>query len=584
MRRSVCYQLIVLLLGLSACGTTPAQHPTTTSLPAETPAILAAAVTPEARDYPLLSAYQQAIDAALSAKPPVLTLASLDSQQAMAQIVALNEPKLQSQFVEQNGIPFRNEVFGVVPVRESDIIEATAQCLQVSCYRVEIYNFALNLTLAITVDISNQKVIVVERLANSQPDIPEHLTAVAREIASNATEVEQVLGYKPSSDQAVMANTKTSLNATRCERSLHLCVAPTFVEGERALWAIVDLTDTRLVGVRWTNVGATGPAVTEKGMQNEAVLKYCDHTTSLERDGWAFDYMLTSSDGLRISEVSYQGKPLFKSAKLVDWHVSYSERDGFGYSDAVGCPYFSQAAVIAVEPPMIGELIENDQVVGFQLVQEFWSELWPEPCNYYYEQAFQFYFDGRFRPAIASVGRGCGDDGTYRPVTRISLADTGTISAWDGTQWQTWETEQWQDAATRQIHPDGAEYRLDFANGGSYTIATGRGQFADGGRGDQAFLYATLDHPERDEGESDMVTIGPCCNNDANQGPEQFIDNPAESISNQNIVLWYVAQLKNDDTPGSQYCWAESVLRRGVYVPEEYPCWSGPLFRPERGK
>ncbi len=158
------------------------------------------------------------------------------------------------------------------------------------------------------------------------------------------------------------------------------------------------------------------------------------------------------------------------------------------------------------------------------------------------------------------------------------------ISAWDGTQWQAWETEQWQGADSRKIHPEGAEYRLDFANGGSYRVATGRGQFADGGRGDQAFVYATLDHPERDEGESDMVTIGPCCNTDAKQGPEQFIDNPPESISNQNIVLWYVAQLKNDDTPGSQYCWAESLLRRGVYVPEEYPCWSGPLFRPERGK
>ena len=43
----------------------------------------------------------------------------------------------------------------------------------------------------------------------------------------------------------------------------------------------------------------------------------------------------------------------------MDWHVSYSKIDGFGYSDAVGCPEFSQAAVVAVSDPKVSEIIDE---------------------------------------------------------------------------------------------------------------------------------------------------------------------------------------------------------------------------------
>ena len=98
------------------------------------------------------------------------------------------------------------------------------------------------------------------------------------------------LGAKPGEDVALMANTKTALNQSRCERSQHLCVAPTFVQGEFALWAIVDLTDVVLVGTRWTRVGdATQPRLTEKVLQNEVVTElYCNKTTALGA-GWLGD-------------------------------------------------------------------------------------------------------------------------------------------------------------------------------------------------------------------------------------------------------------------------------------------------------
>ena len=76
-----------------------------------------------------------------------------------------------------------------------------------------------------------------------------------------------------------------------------------------------------------------------------------------------------------------------------------------------------------------------------------------------------------------------------------------------------------------------------------------------------------------------MITIGPCCNDDYQQGPEKFIT-PAETVGDQDSVLWYVPQMKNEDTPGSQYCWTESALQDGLPKIITYPCAFGPLFVP----
>ncbi|MBZ0298654.1 MAG: hypothetical protein K8J31_02890, partial [Anaerolineae bacterium] len=226
------------------------------------------------------------------------------------------------------------------------------------------------------------------------------------------------------------------------------------------------------------------------------------------------------------------------------------------------------------------DIIVDEQVVGFALTQDFWSDQWPRPCNYYYEQRYEFYQDGRFRPVVTSLGRGCGDDGTYRPVTRIALAGDYTLSEWDGASWDDWAVERWRLAADIPANADGYRLRLSRADGSGFYLIPSTGQFGDGGRGDHAYVYATLDHPDQDEGESDMPTIGPCCNEDYQQGPEKFIEPTAEAIADSPLVVWYVPQIKNDGTPGSEYCWAESVLENGVYVPKAYPCPSGPLFVP----
>jgi hypothetical protein len=547
--------------------------------------VLLAADTLNSFDF--VTARVALIKKALAQPMPVLLCQdSLNEQQQLAQLIALYDTTFtQTVRQKESNQPYRCEVFGVYPARESDMTGIQQPYQLASCYRVELYNYALNTTSTAIADIKQQKVLVTGLQPAAQPDIPLSLKNLAIQIAVSSPAVQQAYGFRPDEAMALMASTKTSLNRTRCERSGHLCVAPTFVKDGKALWAIVDLTSYSLSGIRWTNVGSTGPAppITEKKLQDDKMTAcFCEQSTALEKDGWKMDYMITSSDGLRIAGVSFNGKAVLQSAKLVDWHVSYSGTDGFGYSDAVGCPYFSQAAVVAYEPPRVAALKENNSITGFVLEQSFKSEQWPGPCNYNYLQRYEFYKDGRFRVSAASLGRGCGNDGTYRPVFRMAFAaEQNTLAEWNGKDWINWELEKWQQQqATTPYTTEGYAFRLTDNKGSGYYLEPARGQFNDGGRGDNAFVYATLNKPGTDEGEADLVTIGPCCNVDYHQGPEKFIYPVPDNIDHKKIVLWYVAQLKNDNSKGSAYCWAESVLENGLYVTHAYPCFCGPMFIP----
>ncbi len=561
----------------------PSQQPT------RDPGQLTSRATPAdvAAVSPLLAQRLAQVQAALKANPPVLLLeANMQPEQIEAQRIALTDSRFQENLYDATTrAPLRNEIFGVYPVRPGDLISTTESCRIVQCWRVEMYNYALNLGIVGIVDMPARKVLAVSRLVSMQPDIPPELTQIAREIAANSPEVIEVYGRKPDLSAAVMASTKTTLGQSRCERSGHLCVAPTFVEGSFALWVIVDLTEGSVVGLRWTNVGTVpNTPPTEKSLQDDVVTaQFCEKTNSIDQQGWQFDYVLTSSDGLRISNVRFNGQPVLTSAKVVDWHVSYSTRDGFGYADGTGCPVFSSSAVVAFNGPTLTDLPTgaNTNGPGFVLTQNFQSEVWPQPCNYRYSQRYEFYTDGRFRVVVANHGRGCGDDGTYRPVVRLAFPNPDTFATWNGQGWAAWTTEQWQ-GPTDTVTAEGYQFKLANAQGQGFYVEPGRGQFHDNGRGDNAFVYITKQHTEagQDEGETDLITIGPCCNKDYRQGPEKFIEPQPESLADSPLVMWYVPQIKNDDTPGQEYCWADSVLRDGVFVAVDYPCYVGPMFVP----
>jgi hypothetical protein len=537
-------------------------------------------------ETPLIQQRREAIRQTLAQNIPILAQAEnkITAQQAEVQRIALADERFVLNVKPADSKEkFFNEIFGIYPARPSDFNQnTTSTCSDGSCYRIEMYNYALNLSTVALVHLNGKKVISLNQVPHTQPDIPPYLKEMALHIATESPEIEKALGFKPSPSAALMSDTKTALNRTRCERSKHLCVAPTFVKNEKALWAIVDLTDLKLVGIRWTNVGKQQQAPTERRLQNEYLTEcFCKKINNIERNDWELNYVLTASDGLRISEVEFKGRRVINSAKLVDWHVNYSNTDGFGYSDAIGCPVFSAAAVVAVEAPRVAEIIENEQVIGFALEQDYYSEGWPTACNYNYKQRYEFYNDGRFRSAAASLGRGCGNNGTYRPVTRIAFAGKNNFAEWSGNDWKIWKKEQWKlQEATTPLTKENYQYKFQNADNQGFTMQSNIGQFADKGRGDAAYIYVTRNKPDADEGESDLVTIGPCCNTDYRQGPEKFIEPQAEAIENEELVVWYVPQLKNDDTLGKEYCWAESYLENGVFKTRVYPCFSGAMWVP----
>ena len=526
------------------------------------------------------------IDSILMQSIPVkLYTDKTDDKTLLAQEIALSDSFFTKYIYDlKTNKPLWNEIFGVYPARPGDIRKGVI-ALPGSLMRVEMYNYANNLTTIGLVNIFTNKIISVDHYPQTQPDIPTRLRKLAVNIAVNSIEVEKALGFKPSADMPLMASTKTALNRTKCERSQHLCVAPTFVKGNRALWVIVDLTDNKIVGLRWTDVGkdADKIVVTERKLQNENLADcFCEKVNTVTKNNWKVDYVLTASDGLMISNVNFKSTRVINSAKLVDWHVSYSGTDGFGYSDAVGCPIFSQSAVVATDPPIIADIIEGDSTVGFMLEQRFFSELWPVPCNYSYSQRFFFYKNGQFRMSSASLGRGCGNNGTYRPVFRIAFAgNKQSFYEYGNEKWNLWSKENWQLQQSTTVYSDkGYQYKLATSSESGYYIEPGRGQFSDSGRGDNAYLYITKNHLDKDEGEADLITIGPCCNTDYRQGPEKFIEPLAEKIVDTDLVIWYVPQMKNDDTPGSKYCWAETYYESGIYKVKTYPCFVGPMFVP----
>ncbi len=529
----------------------------------------------------LLKKRQAQITATLAQDVPVLKLDG-SPEQTEAQQIALNDARFTAYLSDKvKKKPFLNEIFGVYPLRPSDYGQLP-DCKDGGCYRIELYNYGLNLSTVAMVNLNTKKVSQIAQFPNVQPDIPLNLKQLALHIASESPQVTEALGFKPDTEHFLMSDTKTALNRSHCERSKHLCVAPTFVKEDKALWAVVDLTELKLVGIRWTNVGTPQQTPTERRIQNEYLTEcFCKKMNSLDKNNWKMNYVLTSSDGLRISEVEYNGKRIINNAKLVDWHVSYSNTDGFGYSDAVGCPYFSAAAVVAVEAPIIKEIIENEQVIGFTLEQSYYSEGWPTACNYNYLQRYEFFNDGRFRVAVASLGRGCGNNGTYRPVTRIAFAGDNSFAEYKNQTWFPWKKEQWQQQkASTELSKEGFQYKITDNQGAGYALQANVGQMNDGGRGDNAYVYVTQNKPDADEGEADLITIGPCCNTDYQQGPEKFIDPTPESIENTSLVLWYVAELKNDDREGQKYCWAESFLENGVFKTKTFPCFSGAMFVP----
>ena len=559
------------------------------------------------RKIPEVQHYLSALKAMVARGESVLPLEAdeLDATARKVQAFLLKQPEFLSD-TKENGKILHNDMMRIIPAIQSNLDANSAKvCRTHTCYMAQKYNFVTNTTTQAIVDADEMKLLSLKRYRQMQPDISRRLRNIAIAIALKAPEVAKELKHTPKRNEITMANVRGSMKESPCEDTTHLCVAPTFADHQnaRALWAVVDLTQMRLAAAKWAGLGkTTTPAcIGERSLQNRYIMEnFCQKDTTLEKNGWKLRYRLTGSDGLEIRDVSFKGKPLFRSAKIVDWHVSYQQESSepidptteayvegrrvefvqgengsymFGYNDAMGCPLFSTSVVLAFNGPQVRDLPGKD---GFMLTQDFRNPKWPMACNYRYENRFEFYDDGSFRIVGVNKGRGCGDHAIYRPVMRI---DTQTddkerfYSKKEG-QWQLEQTELRTKVPSNIPYP----YKvISAANPQSgYYIEPNRGQFNDKSRGDNATLFVTAFHP--DEGDTDLLTLGSCCKLDE-EGVERYVN--GEPIVDTDIVIWYIPHIQNDARQGHEYCWADTVIGDdgNVHV-KVWPCTVGPKFIP----
>ncbi len=457
----------------------------------------------------------------------------------------------------------RAEVLAVLPAG-AQLTPASLACALSQCDLVEIYDFDSDTTLSVVVDLRAALVRDVLAQPHVHPRPNQRLTDLAIDIARRSAEFTHELGRVPRADE--LAPMLSGVPGSACVRG-HLCLALTAPQGQSLVWAVVDVTEAKLVAVLRTPTPASAgnrPSLAPAAPGSSG----CPGSGSVTRNGWSVSYETTPSDSFRVYNANYRGLPVLTSAKIVEWHVNYG---GTGFVDEPGC--FSYIAPHG--ETVVSDLMDGPHVIGFELVQDFRMSDWGALCNYRYEQHDQFYADGRFRIAGKSFGQGCASNGIYRPVMRLDLglaeANGDSFDVWHGGGWENQAVEGWW-AQSGPYGPQGAEWRLTDQGGQAYLIVPGQGQFGDGGRGDFAYLYAT--QYDAAEGDTDLGAIGFCCSDNEQQGPEQFVN--GESIQRQDLVLWYVAQLQTEVADGKNYCWTVS----GDPTPETYPCTAGPMFVP----
>lgn len=501
-------------------------------------------------------------------KSPALPLTdSLTPEDTLAQDLVLSDPRVQDMTVGK-----RSEVFGVgdpgfhVPA-------SSAECFEANCRLVMIYLWDEDTTISSIVNVDTRQVIEVLEMHGVHPGLNTKQMARAVEIIYNAPDVAETLGYLPIKEDIMPMD--GNLLGTSCAHS-HLCAAATFRVGDRFMWAMADLTTGEFAGIGWS------PAPENDGSSTLYVPEGCPPSGSVDRDGWTLQHEVTGTDSMRVFNVAYNGVSVMTSAKVVEQHADYGSS---GYQDSTGCG--GPGGGFPIYPYGNTEILDlldtNNNVIGFEVVQDFRMGSWGNSCNYRYDQRMQFFTDGRFRVVSSAYGKGCGTNAIYRPVVRIDMAVNGdandNFAYYDGANWVDVTTETYRVPYTEAGHgphaidANGYSWKVYDTDGTGYYIEQDVGQFGDGGEGDNPFLYPVLHHPN--EGDTDLgVFSSGCCNDNHMQGPHQYLNN--ESVANQNLVLWYVPQAVTDASAPDYYCWT----LQGEPNPITYPCFMGPMFHP----
>lgn len=494
----------------------------------------------------------------------------MSPEQEQAQEIALASSLVQAHTTGHDA-----EVFGISLIALGNYPSKIAACETGNCRQVQLYLWDTDTAVTAYVDLDSEEVLDVMVQPHMRPGINKRLYNLAIDIATNAPEVVEALGYKPAATNT-LAIADAGLLDSNCAGT-NLCVAATFPTTDgRVLWAIIDLTNQELAGVRLGEAEFTGDSV-------PFVPTGCPAPGTVSRDGWNLDYRTTNHDGLDVFNATYDGDAVFTSIKMAEWHADYGD---WGYQDTTGCT--SGGGGFLIHPYGDTEVLDlfdaEDNVVGFEVVQDFRMGNWGAGCNYRYEQRMRFYNDGRFQPVSAAYGKGCQTYTLYRPVLRIDMAVDGDandyFARWDGNDWETVNTETYLTPYAEEGHGPhhmdgvGNSWKVgDTVTGKSYNIVQNVGQY-ENGRGDSPFWFVLNHHPNEGDGDLPVFSSG-CCYDDHQQGPHFYINN--ENVYDENLVLWYVPHGQTVATAPDYYCWTLT----GEPHPETYPCYMGPMFVPD---
>lgn len=506
-------------------------------------------------------------------KSPALPITTdLTPEDLLAQDLVLSDPQVQDLTVGK-----RSEVFGVGPIG-MHFPESSSECAQADCRSVVIYLWDEDVTINSIVNVDTRQVVDVLKLMGVHPGLNMKQMERAVEIIYNAPEVAETLGFQPKMEDIMPMD--GNLIGTTCGDT-HVCAAATFRHGDKFMWAYADLTTGEFAGIGWS------PAPENDGSSTYFPPGTCPPSGTVTRDGWSLQHEVTGTDSMRVYNVTYNGIPVMTSVKVVEQHADYGSS---GYQDSTGCG--GPGGGFPIYPygnTQILDLLDvSNNIIGFEVVQDFRMSNWGNSCNYRYDQHIQFYTDGRFRVVSSAYGKGCGTNATYRPVVRMDIAvngdDNDNFAYYDGAQWVDVTTETYRTAyADHGPHfrdANGYAWKVYDADGSGYYIEQDLGQFPNGNDiyqnpefGDNPFIYVTLHKPE--EGDTDLpVFSSGCCNDNYMQGPHLYLNN--ENVANQNIVLWYVPQGITQPSGPNYYCWT----LQGEPNPITYPCYMGPMFHP----
>lgn len=390
-------------------------------------------------------------------------------------------------------------------------------CTEDACAQVTFYDFESGGTLEVVVNSDDNKIIDFWRNPDARPGASPYIIPRAMAVLAADNVVRSLLGDVRSAEP-MMVPMSTWMLAGECQEDW--CVDLTFMSPDGSgeiLHTLVNMEKEKVSRVYYTR-GRPDRIYKRPAAQQANFNNGCH-----EQLGWNVCWEMTAHDGINFYDATFDGKPIFSSAKISQVEVYYPSWPG-GYRDEIG--YSSSV------PPYFGTHIREFDG-GFEVSQLYTEFLrWPNCiCCYRYEQIIRFYADGTFEPDFISHGPGCDDISEYRPFWRIDLDFGGQpvteVQVWDEGHWTEAETEFSVPLFEGQSPGDGLVY---FATSEENTIW--KPLETDPIGEDDGRLIVLREN----EGEGDgPVAAGPA---DTFWPPARWLND--ESLVDQELVVWYI--------------------------------------------